>query len=102
MTFQLLQYNKHPLWLRFASALKNPYDFKPAFNCHNVVIYVKFYSATSKLHFHNEEAKSQTGPDSAINHIKAMTFVMLLHREFRAQRIACVNLNSLCRGKTAL
>lgn len=102
MTFQVLRYNKHPLWLCLASALKNPYDFKPAFNCHNVVIYIGFYSATSRLHFHNEEAKSRTGPDSAINHTKAVTFVMLLHREFYAQRIACFNLNGLCRGKRAL
>ena len=84
MIFIVLQYNKHSLWLYFASAPMHPYDFNPAFNCYNIVIYVGFYSATSKLNFHNKEVKSRTGPDSSINHIKAMIFVMRLHREFYA------------------
>lgn len=78
------------------------HDYNPAFNCHNIVIYVGFYSETSKLNFHNKEVKSQTGPDSSINHIKAVIFVMHPPREFYAQSIACFNLSSLHRRKTAL
>lgn len=84
MIFIVFQYNKHFLWLCFASAPTHPYDFSPAFNCHNIVIYVGVYSETSMLNFHNKEVESQTGPDSCINHIKAMIFVMCLHREFYA------------------
>lgn len=80
----VLQYNKDSLWLYFASAPMNAHGFNPAFNCHNIVIYVGFYAETSKLNFHNKEVKSQTGPDSSINHIKAMIFVMHPHRELYA------------------
>lgn len=75
------QCNKDSLWLYFASAPMNPHDFNPAFNCHNIVIYVDFYAETSKLNFHNKEVKSQTGPDSSINHMKAMIFLLCVLTE---------------------
>lgn len=76
--------SKDTLWPCFASALMHPNDFNTVLSCHKIVHCVDFYSVTSKLNFHNREVKSQIGPDSSINHIKATIFVMHLHREFYA------------------
>lgn len=80
----MFPYSKVTLWPCFASAPVHPNDFNTALSCHKIVLCVGFYSVTTKLNFHNREVISQIGPDSSINHIKAMIFVMHLHREFYA------------------